>query len=176
VEPLEIANRLEDRFPDDVIDITTFRDQTSVTVRSGRVVDLCRFLRDEPDLAMDYLADLCGVDHGERKPRFEVVYNLYSMRHRHRIRIKAGVEENDPTIASVVEIWKGADWYEREAFDMYGVSFDGHPDLRRLLMPEDWRGSPMRKDYPLKGLEDWEWPGYVEVMEMHESDDERSVK
>ncbi len=175
MEPLEIVNRLKDKFFSEIVDVVEFRDQVSVSVKPEKILDICRYLHDEPDLYMDYLSDLCGVDYPDRKYRFEVVYNLYSLKHKHRIRIKALLPEVDPTVNSVVPIWKGANWHEREACDMYGIIFDGHPDLRRILLPEDWEGYPLRKDYPLKGPEK-EYKGFEEIKELHSHDDKWSIR
>ncbi|MBI5188004.1 MAG: NADH-quinone oxidoreductase subunit C [Nitrospirae bacterium] len=165
MEPLEIAEKIKEKFPEEVLDIREFRDQVSVTVKKGRIVDICKYLHDDPNLEFDYLRDLCGVDWlGRKEPRFEVVYHLYSIRHCHMIRLKAQVSEDDPSIDSVVPVWIGADWHERECFDMFGIVFKGHPDLRRILLPEDWEGYPLRKDYPVRGPEK-EWSGFVEVLE-----------
>jgi len=176
MKPLEIADRIQEKFPREVVRITTFSDEVSVSVRRERIVDICRYLFEDPEIQMDYLSDLCGVDYPDREFRFEVVYNLYSLKNRHRIRIKALVPANDHSIDSVVPIWNGANWHERETCDMFGIVFNGHPDLRRILMPEDWEGYPLRKDYPLKGSEDLEYRGYKELKEMHTHDDEWSVK
>lgn len=177
MEPLEIAERLKERFPQEVLDITEFRGQVSVTVKKERIKDICKYLFDEPGIEMDYLSDLCGVDYlGKRWVRFEVVYNLYSFKHRHRIRLKALVPEDDPSIDTVIEIWKVANWLERETYDMLGITFRGHPDLRRILLPEDWEGFPLRKNYPVTGPEDWEWKGYEEVKKLHEFDSEWRIK
>jgi NADH-quinone oxidoreductase subunit C len=125
---------------------------------------------------MDFLSDLCGVDYPERKSRFEIVYNLCSLKHGHRIRIKALIPEDNPSIDSVVSIWSGANWHEREACDMFGIVFNGHPDLRRILMPEEWNGFPLRKNYPLQGIEGWEYREFEELKEMHTHDDEWGIK
>ncbi|HEB75770.1 MAG TPA: NADH-quinone oxidoreductase subunit C [Nitrospirae bacterium] len=176
MEPLEIAERIKERFPEEVVAVSEFRGQVSVTIRKGRVVEICRWLHDEPELRFDFLKDLCGVDYLGKKPlRFEVVYTLYSMRHRHMIRLKAEVGEDDPSIDSVVPVWIGAGWHERECYDMYGIAFNGHPDLRRILMPEDWEGHPLRKDYPEKGPER-EWQGFREVLDKAEKLKEFSWK
>lgn len=165
MEPLSIADKIREKFPEEVIDIREFRGQVSVMLKKGRILEICRFLHDEPDLYFDYLVDLCGVDYqGKKEKRFEVVYHLYSVRHRHAIRLRAEVSENAPTIDSVVPVWAGVNWHEREAYDMYGIVFQGHPDLRRILMPEDWEGHPLRKDYPVKGPEK-EWRGFVDVLD-----------
>ena len=121
-----------------------------------------------------------SVLNGQKLPisasTFIIVYNLYSLKHRHRIIIKALVSEDDPYIDSVVPVWKGANWHEREACDMYGILFNGHPDLRRILMPEDWEGYPLRKDYPLKGPEGWEYKGFEELKELHSHDKEWNIQ
>lgn len=165
MEPLEIAEKIRESFPEEVLDVREFRGQVSVTVRKNRIVDICRYLREERDLKFDYLTDLCGMDYlGKKEKRFEVVYHLYSISQRHRIRLKAEVSEDDPKIDSVTPLWVGANWHEREAFDMYGIVFIGHPDLRRILLPEDWEGHPLRKDYPVKGPEK-EWSGFLDVLD-----------
>jgi NADH-quinone oxidoreductase subunit C len=165
MEPLEIAERIKEKYPDEVLDIKDFRGQVSVTIMKKRILETCRYLHDDPDLSFDYLVDLCGADYlGRKDNRFEVVYHLYSVKHRHFLRLKAEVSEKDCTIHSVMPVWVGANWHERETFDMYGVIFQGHPDLRRILMPEDWEGFPLRKDYPLRGPEK-EWQGFLDVLD-----------
>ncbi len=176
MEPLEIAEKVKSKFPDEVLDIIPFRDQVSITLKRDKIIDICRYLHDNPELSFNYLSDLCGTDYPHKDPRFEVVYNLYSIKHRHGIRLKALIPEQDPSIDTVVSIWIGANWHEREACDMYGIVFKGHPDLRRILMPEDWEGYPLRKDYPLKGPEDSEYRGYEELKDLHSHDDEWSIK
>ena len=176
MEPLEITEKLKEKFFADIVDVSQFRDQVSVSVRRDRILDICRYLFEDPDIHMDYLSDLCGVDYPDREFRFEVVYNLYSIKYRHRIRLKALIPEREPSIDSVVPIWSGANWHEREACDMFGIVFSGHPDLRRILMPEDWEGCPLRKDYPLEGPDGWEYRGYEEVKELHSHDDEWSIQ
>ena len=129
----------------------TFRGETSLTVDRGSIVALCEFLRDDDTLAFDFLADLCGVDRHPVAPRFEVVYHLYSVRHGHRLRVKVALGEEDPVIDSVTAVWETADWHERECFDLFGIRFRNHPDLRRILLPDDFEGHPLRKDFPLEG-------------------------
>ncbi len=146
---------IEEKFNGQVLSTTSHAGQVGVLVRKETIRDICLYLRDEPSLKLDHLADLTAVDYsrypGDNGPRFEVVYNLISTLHRHRIRIKARVPEDDARIDSVSSIWQTANWHERETYDLMGVRFDGHPDLRRILMPEDWEGYPLRKEYPLKG-------------------------
>ncbi|MES0827083.1 NADH-quinone oxidoreductase subunit C [Ruegeria sp. SCP11] len=115
------------------------------------IVDLCRFLKDE--LGFNFLSDICGVDYLPDTPRFEVVYHLYSLSDKWRIRLKCRLED-PPHIASVAGVWRTANWHEREAWDMYGITFDGHPDLRRIYMWEGFEGFPQRKDFPLRGYRD----------------------
>ncbi|MBI5051094.1 MAG: NADH-quinone oxidoreductase subunit C [Nitrospirae bacterium] len=174
MEPLQIAEKIKEKFPGEVVEITQFREQVSITVKRDNILNICRYIHDDADICMDYLSDLCGVDYPGRRPRFEVVYNLYSLKHCHRVRLKALVPEDDSSIDSVVSVWAGTNWHEREACDMYGIIFKGHPDLRRILMPEDWEGFPLRKDYPLKGPEA-EYRGYEEVKELHRHDKEWNI-
>ncbi len=166
IEPEKIAEIIKEKFTDQVIDVTNFRDQVAVIIKKNQSFSILKYLHDEPTLSFDHLRDLTAVDWSNKKEvRFEVVYNLLSTKYRHIIRIKAQVPENDAKIASVVPIWAGANWHERECYDMFGIQFIGHPDLRRILMPEDWEGYPLRKDYPLKGYEgDKDWPGFIEVV------------
>lgn len=165
MEPLNIAEKIKEIFPEEVVAVSDFRGQVAVTLRKNRIMDIARYLHDDPDLYFDYLIDICGVDYlGKKDKRFEVVYQLYSIKHRQALRLKVEVPAEDPTIDSVVPLWNGANWHEREAFDLYGIIFNGHPDLRRILMPEDWEGHPLRKDYPLKGPVK-EWRGFEEVLE-----------
>lgn len=166
--PNEIAELIKEKFPEEVKEVKEFRGQVSVTVKKDRIKEMLKYLHDAPELYCDHPRDICGVDYlGKKEPRFEVVYHLYSIRHDHMIRIKAEVPEADCSIDSVTDIWAGADWHERECYDLFGITFKGHPDHRRILMPEDWEGHPLRKDYPLKSdLGDMEWKGYKEVLEI----------
>lgn len=168
MKPEKIAEHIKIAFPDEVTEVVEFRGQFSVIVRKGLIKEILKFLRDHPELSFDFLSDLCGVDNlGRREPRFQVVYHLYSIEHRHRIRIKAEVPQDDCAISSAVGIWEGAEWHERECFDMFGIVFNEHPDLRRILLPEDWEGHPLRKDYAVEGPEK-KWKGFIEVLEKAE--------
>ncbi|MDI6743822.1 MAG: NADH-quinone oxidoreductase subunit C [Thermodesulfovibrionales bacterium] len=165
MEPLQIAEKIREKFPDEVLDVKEFREQVAVTLKKDRILEICRYLHDDSDLCFDYLVDLCGVDYfGKKEKRFEVVYHLYSIQRCHAIRLKAAVAESSPEIDSVTAVWAGANWHERECYDMFGIIFKGHPDMRRVLMPEDWEGHPLRKDYPVKGPEK-EWLGFGAVLE-----------
>jgi len=119
----------------------------TATVDAARILDVLRFLRDTPGLDFDMLSDLTVVDWIGQEPRFEVVYHLLSVERHHRVRIKARVPEEAPEIDSAVPVWPGADWMEREAWDLYGIRFRGHPDPRRILLYEEFEGHPLRKDY-----------------------------
>lgn len=131
--------------------IDAFGEVTIVVPRES-IVDACRFLKENHDF--DLLADLCGVDRGpEDDPRFEVNYHLFSTTHYQRLRLKVLLAEDDAHVHTVTHLWKTADWHERETYDLLGVKFDGHPDLRRILLPSDFDGHALRKDYPLRGYE-----------------------
>ena len=137
-----------------VYSISYDRGELSLTVPSDSIVEILTFLRDHTNCQFKILTDICGVDYPERTHRFEVVYNLISVRYNTRLRVKTSVDEITP-VESVVEVFQSADWYEREAWDMYGIFFYNHPDLRRILTDYGFEGHPQRKDFPLSG--------YVEV-------------
>jgi NADH-quinone oxidoreductase subunit C len=124
--------------------------QTTVYAPRERVVEIARVLRDRPELRFDFLAEVTAVDYWPREPRFELVYLLVSIEHRLRLRVKVRLPGADPHVATVSGVWAAANWLEREVWDMFGIAFDGHPDPRRLLMPEDWEGFPLRKDFPVQ--------------------------
>lgn len=147
----DIVDRVKQNFPESIHDVSNFRGETTLHLRSEDILPVCRFLHEEPGLAFDYLIDLCGVDNYPGEPRFQVVYHVSSMKTRLRFRLKVSLPGESPRVSSVVSVWKGADWLEREAFDMYGITFHGHPDLRRILLTPEWKGHPLRKDYPLRG-------------------------
>ncbi len=123
-------------------------DETIVVNRADWIACLAA-LRDDPELSFDVLMDLCGVDDDPETPRFAVVCHLCSAKKRHRLRVKVRVEENDAVVPTLSAMWPGANWLEREVWDMFGICFDGHPDLRRLMMYEQFEGHPMRRDYPV---------------------------
>lgn len=147
----KLLDLLKSKFGDAILEThSQFGDDTAV-VSPAAWREVALFLRDDPRCAMSMFTDLCGVDYPDRDPRFEVVCHLRSLQHAHRIRIKARVGNEDGTGAeldSLVPVWKGANWFERETFDMIGVTFTGHPDLRRILMYPEFQGHPLRKDYP----------------------------
>jgi NADH dehydrogenase I D subunit len=145
------------RFPEAVLGVDEFRGETTITVRPEQIVGMGTFLQDDPDLKYDQLTFVSAVDNlacnGEslNGSRFDAVYQLHSLTHRRRLRLKAPLKGDAPRIASVVAVWPAANWHERETYDLMGIVFEGHPDLRRILMPDDWVGHPLRKDYPLGG-------------------------
>jgi NADH-quinone oxidoreductase subunit C len=141
---------LRQHMPEAIEAVSSFRDQVTIRLHKEHYVEACRFLRDTPGLEFDFLTDLTAVDYPARPKRFDVVSHLYSMTQNHMLRVKVGVADGEPC-PTLVSVWKAANWEERECYDMFGVVFEGHPDLRRILLPEDWEGFPLRKDYPLAG-------------------------
>jgi NADH-quinone oxidoreductase subunit C len=128
--------------------------ETTIIVPREYIVAACRFLKKEPGLEFNFLSDVCGFDRGpEEEPRFEVNYHLFSTTKFHRLRLKVLLNEDDAHVATVTGVWRTANWHERETFDLFGVVFDEHPDLRRILLPDDWQGHALRKDFPLRGYE-----------------------
>ena len=123
-------------------------DDTALIDKKG-IQDIAKFLRDDPQMHFDFLMDITAVDYLGENPRFEVVYHFYSLKHNQRVRIKARVAEVDLTIDSLTDLWPSANWYEREVWDMFGIKFNGHPNLKRILMYEEFHGHPLRKDYPI---------------------------
>jgi NADH-quinone oxidoreductase subunit C len=142
--------KLAEKFPNSILETHSHRGDDTAIVKKDDIVAICMFLRDDETLRYNFMMDLTAVDYLGREPRFEVVYHLYSLQHNQRVRLKAGVDEADCTIDSIVPVWISADWFEREVFDMYGITFKGHPELRRILLYEGFEGHPLRKDYPLK--------------------------
>ena len=135
-----------------VNDVKNALGEVTVTVPRDKIVEICEFLKS--DQGFDLLADLCGCDRGpEEDPRFEVNYHLFSTIHYSRLRLKVLLTEDEPNVKTVTGIWKTADWHERETYDLLGIVFDEHPDLRRILLPSDFDGHALRKDYPLRGYE-----------------------
>jgi NADH-quinone oxidoreductase subunit C len=147
-----IAERIQQVFPDGFVKAVEWRGDLAVEVKRERLHDICLYLHDTPDLDFDYIVHVSSVDWPDAPERFEVVYEFYSIRHRKRIRIKALVPEDDCVVDSMTDIWKGADFMEREVFDMMGIRFRNHPNLTRILLPDDYpEGYPLRKDFPLRG-------------------------
>jgi NADH-quinone oxidoreductase subunit C len=149
---LEFVEKLKGENAAWVADVKDALGEVTITVPREHIVDACISLKTTQ--GFDMLADLCGADRGaEDDPRFEVNYHLFSTKHHNRLRLKVLLSESDAKVATVTGIWKTADWHERETYDLLGVTFEGHPDLRRILLPSDFDGHALRKDYPLRGYE-----------------------
>ena len=125
------------------------RDELTLEIAPAKIASVCGFLK--YDQKFIRLSSVTAVDRYPSEPRFEVVYHLHSIERNERLRLKCRLRGDNPTIESVTPVWRGANWYEREVFDLFGIQFTGHPDLRRIMMPDDWDGSPLRKDYPITG-------------------------
>ena len=152
-----LAKRVSEKLGNKISDCTVQFGQINVSVDRGNLLEVCKVLRDDAEFACDILIDVAGVDYLEygdgiwEGPRFGVTYQLLSVVNNHRIRVKTFTDGEPPVVNSVMDIWHGADWYEREAFDLYGIVFEGHPDLRRILTDYGFIGHPFRKDFPLTG-------------------------
>ncbi len=144
-----ILEKIKERFLDVVIHSQEFRGDLVAVVNKEIILELMTFLKKDPALDFNILMDLSAVDYSDmgKTPRFQAVYHLYSLNKNHRLRVKTGVDESDPEIDSVVSLWPIADWLEREVWDMFGIKFKGHPNLKRILMYEGFSGHPLRKDY-----------------------------
>lgn len=154
MDGLAILRRLASVLGSQVVETHDYRGDHTAVVERSAILDALRLCREAPELRFEMLVDLTAVDYQayrgrEAAPRFEVVYHLYSLTHNHRVRLKVRVEEDDPVVPSAVSLWPIADWFEREVWDMFGIRFEGHPDLRRLLLYEEFEGHPLRKDYPV---------------------------
>jgi len=157
---IEIHERLKARFGDDVGPLGEAKIDPFCVVRRERIVEVCRFLKSEPGLDFDFLEDETAVDWPKRNV-IEVVYHLLSYKHRHAIVLKVEADRAAPSVPTVEGVWKTANWFEREIYDLFGVDFPGHPDLRRIMLPDDWVGHPLRKDYQEAGG----WHGMSNVRE-----------
>lgn len=149
LKELAAPSALAERFPEAVVAGKLDHGEVTLEIDPENIVEVCTFLKDEQRFAR--LSGVTAVDWHPREPRFEVVYHLHSLDRNERLRLKCRVGGESPSIASVTGVWRAADWYEREVFDLFGISFRDHPNLRRIMMPEDWEGHPLRKDYPVHG-------------------------
>ena len=155
---------VQNTFPGAIIETSDFRTEQTLVVQPERLIEVCTYLK--RDLHYDFLETVTAVDWTERIPRFDVVYQLLSLANQCFVRLKVRIgqrREEHPAVPTVTGIWPGANWYEREVYDLFGIAFTGHPDLRRILMPSDWTTHPLRKDYPLTGfdLPEPHWGGQV---------------
>ncbi len=148
------VEKIKKDFGDEIIGISEFRGEITIVVNKDKNIEFLSYLRKE--FSIDFLVDVTAVDWYPKNPRFEVVYSLYSLNLKERLRVKVPVDDGEK-IRSVTQLWKGAGWLEREVYDMFGIEFEGHPDLRRILLWDDFPGHPLRKDFPLRA--DVELPG-----------------
>ena len=149
-----IAAALQHAHAEWVSEVVEALGETTIVIPREFIADACLFLKITSGLEFNFLSDLCGFDRGpEEEPRFEVNYHLFSTTKFHRVRLKVLVNEDDAHVPSITGVWRTANWHERETYDLFGVIFDNHPDLRRILLPDDWQGHALRKDFPLRGYE-----------------------
>lgn len=152
----KVINKLSDEFSDTLIEVYQSSGDTFVRVESEAIVEICSFLKNECHFI--YLGDVFGADRFTSQERFEVIYNLVSLKDQIRLFVKVYLEENEPVIDTVTGVWRSANWFEREVYDMFGIRFTGHPDMRRIYMPQDYEYFPLRKEFPLLGI-----PGSIEL-------------
>lgn len=149
----KVREFLKKNFEEAIVREDNFRNQQSFYIKREYLYDICRALKTEPELEFVFLSDICSLDWlgdvEEKEGRFEVIYNLYSLKSKYRLLLKVRLPENEPTIDTVTTIWQGANWMEREVFDLMGITFVGHPDMRKIVTPDELEGYPLRKDYPL---------------------------
>jgi NADH-quinone oxidoreductase subunit C len=155
------VTKLKEKFPDSILEVKAFRGEVTVSVAKKDIFEICKFLYSDPDLQYHFLTDLCGLDFLPQTPRFGIAFLLFSLKNNQRLRLKVRVGESE-SISSVESIWQVANWYEREVYDLFGISFENHPDLRRILLWDDYEGHPLRKDYPTEGP-DFDKPFVPEV-------------
>jgi NADH-quinone oxidoreductase subunit C len=148
----KVLERLKTNFADSIGDANEFRGELTLVIPKERIVEICKFLKEDQELRFELLADLCGIDMNTPTKRFGVIYNLYSYTNKYRMRLKTFTDEEHPTVPTVTGVWGTANWHERETFDMFGILFEGHPDLRRMYMPDEFEYHPLRKDFPLMGI------------------------
>lgn len=151
-----VVNRVQEKFGEAVLGVSEFRDEVTIRVKREAWGDLHRFLKADSDCDFNMCIDVTAADYPLREMRFDVICHLLSLNKLHRLRTKAATDER---IASLVPMWRTANWEERETYDLFGVVFEGHPDLRRIMMPDDWEGFPLRKDYPTEGYDAQGLPG-----------------
>jgi NADH-quinone oxidoreductase subunit C len=147
-----VVIKLKEKFPKYNFENSDFRNELTVKLDKKNIVKVCKFLKEDEELEFKLCEDVTAIDWAKRTDRFTVVYHIFSLRHNFRLRLKADVDESDCSIDTVSSVWKSANWAEREAYDMYGIIFKGHPDLRRMYMPEEFEFHPLRKDFPLLGI------------------------
>lgn len=147
-----ILNLLNKNLPEVQINISEFKDELSLHVNKKDILEVCKFLKNNDELQFLICEDITAIDWARRTSRFTVVYHIFSLKNRFRLVLKADVDESECTIDSVTAVWRAANWQEREVYDMYGIKFNNHPDLRRMYMPEEFEYHPLRKDFPVLGI------------------------
>ena len=147
-----IPQKLKEKFPSTEIEVSEYRDELTIKFDKRYITEVCSFLKSDPELEFFICSDVTAIDWATRKNRFTVVYNIFSLKHNFRLRLKCDVDESDCSIDSVSSIWRSSNWHERETYDMYGITFNNHPDHRRMYMPEEFEHHPLRKDFPLMGI------------------------
>lgn len=147
-----VVEKLKKNFGESIKEVSDFRNDLSVTIDSNKIVDVAKFLKEDSELEFVMCKDVTAIDWATRKNRFTVVYHVYSYKNNFTLRLKSNITEDPPRIDTVSSIWPSANWYERETFDMYGITFNNHPDLRRMYMPEGFQYHPLRKEFPVLGI------------------------
>jgi NADH-quinone oxidoreductase subunit C len=151
-----VVDGLSEKYSDQLIDVYQSTGDTFIRIDPDAIIEICKFLKNEHHFI--YLTDILGADRFTSEERFEVIYNIVSLRDRERLFLKVWLEEENPTVDSITDVWQSASWHERQVYDMYGVHFNNHPDMRRIYMPEDFDYYPLRKEFPLLGI-----PGSIEL-------------
>jgi NADH-quinone oxidoreductase subunit C len=168
LSPADIVERLRAQFGEDIVSSGEVHGHPVVTVSPGRYAEIAGFLRDEPELDFDFFDFLTAVDHRPKGRGFEVAVHLFSTRLNQHVRLKVECDADDPRCATISHLWPGANWFEREAWELLGITFEGHPHLVKLVLPEQFEGHPLRKDFALMTREAKPWPGAVEGEEIEE--------
>ena len=166
--PADIADRLRAQFGDDVLGFEEVHGHATVKAAPARYREIAQFLRDDPALGFDFFDFLTGVDYRGKGAGYQVVTHLYSTRHEHHVRLRVDCDAEDPRCPTLSDLWAGANWHERETWELFGIVFEGHPHLVKLVLPEQFEGYPLRKDFALMTREAKPWPGAVEGEEIEE--------
>jgi NADH-quinone oxidoreductase subunit C len=147
-----ITDKVKEKFSASLEEVSDFRDDLCLTVKSDQIAAIGKFIKEDPDLQFIMCKDITAIDWATHKKRFTAVYHIYSFKLNYTLRLKANIDVDPPAIDTVTSVWRSAEWYERETFDMYGIKFINHPDLRRMYMPEGFEYHPLRKDFPVIGI------------------------
>jgi NADH-quinone oxidoreductase subunit C len=173
-----LHEKLKQRWPESITEIHAHRGDETAIVKRESFLDIARFIKKDPEFDMNILMDQTAVDGlgMNWRPRYEVVYHFYSLKKNHRLRIKVKIDERDMMMPSAVNLWPIANWFEREVWDMFGIRFDGHPNLKRILLYEEFVGHPLRKDYPINKRQPLIGPGSKEDKEKNKSAEAKKVQ